>query len=132
MDSDMDYERTPAVLIIDNDEGLLSAIATRIESLGYRCVTARTGAQGLDEFRSDDIDLVITDMNMPVLDGAGVIEQIRKTRDTPIIVVTGFKDEYTPLIKSMHEVQVIEKPFSSQDLIDVVETEIFLRRSTAA
>jgi len=128
----MDKSRIPSVLIIDNDEDLLAAISTRIECMGYRCVTARTGAQGLGEFQNDDIDLVITDMNMPVLDGMGVIERIRERCDTPIIVVTGFRRDYATHLHELHDILIIEKPFNSQDLIDAVESEIFLRQSRAA
>lgn len=128
----MGHEHTPAILIIDNDEGLLAAISSRLELMGFRCITARTGAQGLSEFEGDRIDLVITDMNMPSLDGMGVIKQVREKCDTPIIVVTGFKQAYVSALSEMHDIQIIEKPFHSQDLIDAVESEIFLRRARAA
>ncbi len=128
----MEYEHTPTVLIIDNDEGLLKAISTRIEMMGYRCITAGTGAQGMSEFEADRIDLVITDMNMPSLDGMGVIQQIRNQCDTPIIVVTGFKQAYVSALSEMHDIQILEKPFHSQDLMDAVESEIFLRQARAA
>ena len=125
-------KRRSTVLIIDNDEDLLAALSTRIEHMGYRCVTARTGAQGLSEFRDDSIDLVITDMNMPVLDGASVIKQVRKDYQTPIIVVTGFKKEFCRHLAGLPDIQIIEKPFNSQDLMDAIESELYLSRSRAA
>lgn len=124
--------RQPTVLIIDNDEDLLTALSTRIEHMGYRCVTARTGAQGLSEFHDDTIDLVITDMNMPVLDGASVIKQIRQNCQTPIIIVTGFKKDLCRNLAGLPDIQIIEKPFNSQDLMDAIESELFLSRSKAA
>lgn len=115
------------ILIIDNDEGLVQAIATRLGSLGYRCITARTGAQGLAEFQSAPIDLVITDLNMPVLDGIGLVQRIRECSDVPVIIVTGFQQEYATRIRGLKHVTLFEKPFRSQALIDLVTVELAMQ-----
>lgn len=120
------------ILVIDNDEDLLTAVTTRLDYLGYRCVTARTGAQGLSEFDGDRVDLILTDMNMPVLDGAGVIERVRAKSDTPIIVMTAFKRDYARRLRDIPNIQFIEKPFHTHDLIDAVETELYLNTSRKA
>lgn len=119
-------ESSPRILIIDNDEGVVAAITARLESMGYQCVTASTGAQGIAAFRDQDINLVITDLNMPAGDGVVLTRTLRETSDVPIIIVTGFHDEYRSDLSSIPSVILLEKPFDSNDLIDIVETELAL------
>lgn len=119
-------ESAPRILIIDNDEGVVAAITARLESMGYQCVTASTGAQGIAAFRDQDIDLVITDLNMPVGDGVTLARNLRETSDVPIIIVTGFHGEYQSELHFIPSVTLMEKPFDSNDLIDIVETELAL------
>lgn len=128
----MDQKPPPTILVIDNDEGMTAAVSTRLECLGFECVTAQTGAQGVAEFDPDRIDLVITDLNMPSLDGVGVVQKIREKCGVPIIVVTGFRKEYTDGLRELKDIQVIEKPFRIQDLIDMVETEVYLNKARSA
>ena len=110
-----------SILIIDNDEGVVRAISARLSNLGYECSVARTGAQGLSAFADEPIDLVITDLNMPVLDGMGLVEKIREFSEVPIIVVTGYRKEYHDQINQMYDISVLEKPFSTESLLEMVD-----------
>lgn len=121
----------PNILIVDNDEDVVRGLSRRLESLGYRCQTARTGAQGLAEFSLGDIDLVITDLNMPVLDGVALVGKIRQSSDVPIIIITGFREEFTQHLKSLQDIVILRKPFDSQQLVDLVTTELALSRRRA-
>lgn len=119
-------DRNPTVLIIDNDEGLLSALETRLADDGMNVVSARSGAQGLAAFAAHDIDLVITDLNMPNGDGISLIEHIRSAGTTPVIVMTGFRDEFRPALRSLSNVTVLRKPFPTEQLRELIETELML------
>ncbi len=111
------------ILIIDNDEDLVRAISTRLGHLGYVCLTAASGAQGLSILREAEVDLVITDLNMPNGDGIDVLKSIRETGDLPAIVVTGFSEEYRDQLRGL-AVARLPKPFESQALVDLVELEL--------
>lgn len=128
----MSEHSTPTVLLIDNDEGILAAMATRLYHQGYDCITAQTGAQGLDSFDPEIVDIVVTDLNMPVLDGMGVIKQVRAISDVPIIVITGFRKDYSQSLRRADSIFLCEKPFSVQNLMDLIETEIFIGRASRA
>jgi len=117
------------ILIIDNDEAVTRAISTRLGTLGYRCVTALTGAQGMAQFSQWNIDLVITDLIMPELDGVGLVERIRRISEVPIIVVTGFRD-CVARVRRMSGTTVLEKPFESDALVDLVEAELAVRNTS--
>lgn len=122
----MSTDRKPNILIIDNDEDVVRGIARRLESQDFRCQTASTGAQGLTEFSFGDVDLIITDLNMPTLDGIGLVEKIRQSSDVPIIIITGFRKEYAARLNNLPDITILRKPFDSQQLIDLVTTEITL------
>ncbi len=119
-----------SILIIDNDEGVVRAISTRLGASGHRCICAHTGAQGLAEFSQGPIDLVVTDLNMPTLDGMELIRKIRARTHVPIIVITGFRAEYYDGLRGFPDVTVIEKPFDSQAFEDLVATELALVSSS--
>jgi len=119
-------EQQTRILIIDNDEGIVAAIAARLESIGYTCVTASTGAQGIAAFEENDIHLVITDLNMPAGDGIELARTLRKTSEVPIIIVTGFRDEYLDAVKVIPHVSMMEKPFHTDQLLDLVEAELVM------
>ena len=120
----MNEKASPRILVIDNDEGLTQAVATRLESQGYRCTTANNGEQGLSEYSLGEIDLVITDLNMPSLDGVGLIDRIRTSSGVPIIVMTGFSDQYKRELRKIPNISVLQKPFETQVLLDLVQVDI--------
>ena len=116
----------PTILIIDNDEGMVAAITARLESIGYCCVTAGSGAQGVAAFRDNDIDLVVTDLNMPAGDGLTLARTLRKSSDVPIIIVTGFHDEYRRELRTLRNVTLMEKPFDSRQLVELIEADLVM------
>lgn len=114
------------ILIIDNDDGVVAALSARLEVLGYTTITATTGAQGLSEFNEQAVDLVITDVNMPGGDGVQLAESIRQRSDVPIIFITGFHRDFRDGLSRIRNVTVMQKPFDSADLIDLVEAELVM------
>ena len=120
------------ILVIDNDEGMQRALRTRLESLGYACLTASNGTQGLSTFDPKSVDLVITDLNMPAMNGLGVIEQVRRRSDVPVIVITGFPGEYAGAMMKHRDVTVLAKPFDSHTLIDLVTAELAMHSDRMA
>ncbi len=117
----------PRILIIDNDEGVVQALAIRLRSNGYECATATTGAQGLSAFESEPSDLIISDLNMPAGDGIVLASSIRKHSDVPIIFVTGFQDDFRRRLRNIQNVTVFRKPFDMNDLLEIIEAELALR-----
>ncbi len=128
----MNAQDRPNILIIDNDEDVVRGITRRLESAGYVCQTATTGAQGLSEFSLGEIDLIITDLNMPTLDGIGLVEKIRQFSDVPVIIITGFRQEYAAKLNRLGDVTILRKPFDSQQLIDLVTAELAMGRHRQA
>lgn len=124
----MTQSRLGTVLLIDNDEGVLRALSARLEHTGYEVLTARHGDEGVAMFKEHACDLVITDLNMPRLDGIGVVHRLREVSQVPIIIITGYRKEYAKAIGFTKDVLLCEKPFSVNNLLDLIETEIFIGR----
>ncbi len=118
--------RRPVILIIDNDEGMTTALAARLEHAGYCCDTASCGAQGLARFKAGDVDLVITDLNMPAGDGVALCHTLRRTSDVPIIIITGFQAEYRRELRGIRHTTVVRKPFDSAQLLELIEADLIM------
>ena len=115
---------TPVVLVIDNDLWLVSAISARLESLGYRCLPAHSGEQGIATFHDQRVDLIISDINMPNRDGLSIAREVRKSSDVPIFFVTGYEYDYHTELRGFKGVQVVKKPIDTPVLMQMVEAEL--------
>lgn len=83
----------PHVLIAEDETLVALAMAFILESEGYRVTVACNGVEAVEADVDDPADILITDMRMPVMDGAALIRAIRERRpDLPIIVVSGFSE----------------------------------------
>jgi CheY-like chemotaxis protein len=81
----------PTILLIEDNEASRDALSRRLERRGYNVVTASDGEQGVSMAKSENPDILLMDMNMPVLDGwqaARMIKSNDKTQHLPIIGLT--------------------------------------------
>ncbi len=79
------------VLIADDDPIVRELLSAWLYMSGYDCVEAADGVEALELIRSGPVDLVICDLMMPRLDGAGLVEALRAqpaTRGLPILILT--------------------------------------------
>jgi DNA-binding response OmpR family regulator len=84
----MKLKRT--ILCVDDNEQSLSIRKIMLETRGYRVIACRNGEQALEEFRRGGIDLVLTDLIMPGVDGSQLIEEIKNlSPQTPAILFSG-------------------------------------------
>ncbi|MGV3619627.1 MAG: sigma-54-dependent transcriptional regulator [Archangium sp.] len=79
------------VLLVDDDANLTSTLELGLAQRGYRVVTAQRADIALTQLNTEDVDVVLTDLNMPGLGGLEFAERVAQSHpDTPIIVLTGF------------------------------------------
>ena len=113
------------VLIIDDSKAIRDMVAFTLQPHGYQIVTAADGSEGLIKLRSDNPALVITDLNMPVMNG---IEFIRNARQEaagsgiPIVMLTTeTKPELKAEGKAAGATGWINKPFDADMLLSVAK-----------
>ncbi len=112
------------ILSIDDSPSMLQMVRLALEGDGHRVLTAPDGMAGLATLKSQRVDLVITDLNMPRLDGIGVVSGVRADpshRGVPILVLTTVTEESKrTAAKAAGATGWIVKPFDKDKLLAVV------------
>ncbi|HPH02123.1 MAG TPA: response regulator [Spirochaetota bacterium] len=112
------------VLIVDDSAIMRNLVRQTLSSGGYEVVLANDGMQGLEAWRSSagSVDLIITDINMPVMDGITLISEIRKMdEDVPILALTSESDvEMRNKGVDAGANGWIVKPFHGAQFLDIV------------
>ncbi|PHR27133.1 MAG: response regulator [Desulfotalea sp.] len=114
------------ILVIDDEPTVLDVIRKILEFAGYEVVVAQNGQQGVDLFREQPYDLVVTDMVMPVKDGLQTILDLRvDSPDVPIVAISGggniSKERYLAVAGYLDRVETVAKPFSVEALTNAVK-----------
>ena len=79
------------ILVVDDDQDLADALTEFLQKIGYDAVAEYGGRQALERFKTDDFQLVITDLMMPEMDGMKLLEAVKTfDKHVVVIVVTGF------------------------------------------
>jgi len=120
------------ILVIDDDQTLLSLLAEHLGKAGYRALTAASGLAGLQAVYEHHPDLVILDVMMPKMDGWTVCERLREISDVPIIMLTAKGEERDRLRGFRLGVDdYAVKPFSFAELVARVGAVLARSRRTA-
>lgn len=122
------------ILLVDDEELLRAGVQEMLEMGGYVVLTAPNGQQAMACLTDQAIDLVITDLVMPKMDGIDFVQQVRKIRpDVPVIVVSGS----TRNIMQRYGIDTIQvpgadaslsKPFKGVDLMAQIRELLESRR----
>jgi two-component system, NtrC family, response regulator len=108
-----------SILIVDDEPNYLVILSELLRDDGFEVFTAPGGAEGLELVRDVDLDLVITDMQMPAMNGLQLLEAIKKVNShLPIIIITAFA-EVDKAVAAMQAgaFNYLAKPFSNDELI---------------
>ncbi len=109
------------ILVVDDDEMERLLGRTILEGVGHELHFAKDGADAMRIFRTEDIDVVVTDLNMPRIDGLRLIREMRDFDDrVPVVVVSGTESEQLELAQELGAVETLFKPVDPQKLIDAV------------
>lgn len=114
-----------SILIADDYEDNRELLRLMLESIGYRIREARNGRECVSMARAEPPDLLLVDLSMPVLDGWGVLRELRadeRTRHIPCVAVTAFADPARSRAIAAGFDAYLSKPFKSKELIDTVES----------
>ena len=118
------------ILVVDDEEKILEAVSSFLETKGWRVITATTGLEALDKFDKNTIEFVVLDLMLPDLSGEEVCKRLRTRSRVPIIMLTAKSSEDDMLEGlQMGADDYITKPFSLKELLTRIE--VVMRRSSA-
>lgn len=86
------------ILIVDDDEAVVNVLRAFLQSKGYDVLSARNGSEALERVGQVKVDLIISDIYMPVMDGIKLHKALREKPETakmPFLFMSGYDDEYT-------------------------------------
>jgi CheY-like chemotaxis protein len=110
---------SPHVLLAEDEDLVAMVVSEVLESEGFRVTVAHNGLEAIEADAADPADLVVTDMRMPVMDGAALIRILRQRRpDLPIVVTTGFSEHLPD--EEPGRLVVLRKPYSLSALVPVI------------
>ena len=113
------------ILTIDDSKTMRDMLRFTLVDAGYEVLQAVDGQDGLDVLKKQKVDVVITDINMPKLDGYGVIRHLRADSgydDTPILVLSTECDQKTKDIgRDAGATGWLVKPFDPDQLVEIVK-----------
>ncbi|HEX3855980.1 MAG TPA: response regulator [Verrucomicrobiae bacterium] len=111
------------ILVVDDEEGLLAITRAALENYGYNVLTATSGFEAVVQFTKnpDAVNLVITDLAMPFMDGFETIAALRKIRpEIKIIIASGSEKEVEEAKDRIVINSFVAKPFTNDELIETV------------
>lgn len=115
---------TMTVLTVDDSRTMRDMLSHALTQQGWRVVQACDGLEGLDVLEQETPDVIITDINMPNLDGYGFIERVRAEHPqsgVPILVLTTESSaEKKARARQAGATGWIVKPFDAEKLVDIV------------
>jgi DNA-binding NtrC family response regulator len=109
-------------LVVDDDPDLLQTMGDCLKTAGYDVVLAANGKLAQEQFDKQIVDVVISDVRMPEMNGIELLRHVSKTRPTPFILITGHTDD----IEAKEALEFgastfMAKPFRSDALVSEIQ-----------
>jgi two-component system alkaline phosphatase synthesis response regulator PhoP len=117
------------IIIVEDDKDISRLLKLELEENGFHASTFETGMRGLLGIREEQPDLVILDLGLPDLSGAEIARRVRRTSDTPIIILTAAHDVGTKVeMLNAGADDYLAKPFHIGELIARVNVQLRKRK----
>ncbi|MEZ4502183.1 MAG: response regulator transcription factor [Dehalococcoidia bacterium] len=113
------------ILVADDEANIVQLLRMYLREAGYDVVAAHDGRQALDRFQAESPDLVLLDLMMPELGGFEVCNEIRKTSDVPVLMLTARSDDIDKIVGlEMGADDYITKPFNPREVVARVKANL--------
>jgi CheY-like chemotaxis protein len=125
MDTPIQHTSPATILVVENEVSNRLLIERVLSTRGYRCLSASNGREALAVLDQGPVDLILTDLSMPVLDGYQTTQLIRARpgmQQVPIVAVTAFAlSDEGEAARQIGCTEYLTKPFKPRQLLEVVE-----------
>lgn len=122
------------ILVVDDEESARSLLDRVLSGAGHQVIPVETGEAGLEVLTRERVDLIITDKNLPGMDGLEVLRKAREQQPHLLgILITGYPTPESE--EAAREVGIhayVEKPFGILDILEACDAAIAVVRSTPA
>jgi len=125
-------EVTGKIFVVDDDRFVLDSVTTLLSEYGFDVCSFASGKDAVKQFIKEPVDLVLTDINMPIMDGLELLEKIRfLDKETPVVLMTAYAD-LDIAVKAIQKgaFDFIIKPYRPPYLIHTVEKGVNFKRLT--
>lgn len=112
------------VLLAEDEEIILDSLKDAFEHHGAKVISSPDGQDAIFKLQNQKFDMIITDINMPKVNGIEFIHEVRNNYDIPIIVITGVLVNTLEDIMKYENVFIIQKPFSF-DKVPFIASKLF-------
>lgn len=118
------------IMVVDDEEGIRELLSEVLSVQGFDVTAAKDGAESLKYMKRDNFDLVVTDINMPHINGIELLKRMKKAgRKEKIVVMTGSAFDYSGLAKEIPLVcYQLKKPFKMDDFLKIVSSALGLKK----
>ena len=112
------------ILVVDDCRTTRKIVSLYLNNAGYKTIAAGNGVEAIEKLVSSEVDIIISDLNMPQMDGAGLVEWVRSNpsyRDIPFIILTTENDNLrkSELIQKGASA-FLSKPITKENLVEEV------------
>lgn len=110
------------ILLVEDEPDIQKLVTMGLEPLGVKILSAFNGKEALDVIKHNEIDAILSDIKMPVLDGIGLLNEIRNLDlDIPFVILTGHGDKSAAIdALRLGALDFLDKPFDEEKLVEVM------------
>lgn len=111
------------VLVVDDEPLLVKSLRRLLVREGHEVLTAGDGQQALELLAAEQVDVVLSDVRMPVMDGVTLVRQLRERRERPppVVLLTGYADLSDAELRCAGAVAVLGKPVEVETLFAALQ-----------
>ena len=122
------------VMVVDDEIHIVHVVTIKLRNNGYDVISAENGADALLLAQSERPDVIVTDYQMPLMDGLEFVEKLRqddRTKEIPVIMLTARSFAITPEKQEQLKISdCLSKPFSPRELLNNVEDILYQKMVT--
>jgi CheY-like chemotaxis protein len=109
------------ILVIDDDAAICVVLRIALEYKGYEVVEAHNGFEGLQCYEAAPVDLVITDLQMPEMDGLQMLSELRRRSPKVKVIAISGRRKALAIAEEFYAQRTFEKPFCLKEVLGAVE-----------
>ncbi len=115
-------ETIKRILVVDDEENARTALSRILTRDGHQVAAAANGQQALEYLRDNDVDLIITDMNMPIMNGITFLRELNRTLPASNVIMVTAYGEVESYLEAMNlgAFEYINKPLKIDELNNVI------------